>query len=290
MATDLQVINQELKNPLFKQRMEELMNSKEVSKEIAFAVQLVGGDEKLQQCPKDSILKAVFNIATTGLSLNPVKKLATLVPRWNWKTKTNECTLIPMYQGLVHLATFEGPIRQIICYNVHKGDEFEISLGTKYEIHHVPKGLSSEITNSYAIAIFHDGSQQIEFMNRAELDQARDASESWKAYKADKIKAENVIWITWEGEMCRKTVLRRLFKYLPKQSKTEHLAKVMELEESDYPASVTAIGYAENILRTSTYDDEQRLVIEEKLADPDLTQAEVSTIIDELKNNQQKRS
>lgn len=290
MANDqLAVVQNQLKSSVFKSRMEELMSSKEVAKEIAFAIQLVVGDEKLAQCPPDSIYKSVFNVATTGLSLNPIKKYATLVPRYNWKTKTNECTLMPMYQGLVHLATSEGPIKKIDCWNVFKGDDFKVTLGTQYDIYHEPKFESKEITHSYAIAYFHDGSRQLEVMPWSELVAARDASETWKAYIAGKIEAKNVIWINWEGEMCRKTVLRRLFKYLPKSSHSEKFDEVMKMEESDYPASASAIGYAESLMRTSTYDDEQRLIIEEKLADTELSQGEVSKLIDDLKHNQQKK-
>jgi len=55
------------------------------TREISFAVQAINGSEMLQKCDRNSVLQAVYNIALTGLSLNPIAKLAYLTPRWNGK-------------------------------------------------------------------------------------------------------------------------------------------------------------------------------------------------------------
>ena len=53
--------------------------------------------------------------------------------------------------------------------------------------------------------------------------------------------------------------------------------------------TVMAIGYADTLLRSSTYDDETKQIIEDKLCDQGLTNIELESIINDLKDNQPKK-
>jgi len=64
--TDLEVV---------KDKMLKLISEEDYLREASFAIQSINQSEYLQKCSKESILKAVFNTATTGLSLNPVSSL-----------------------------------------------------------------------------------------------------------------------------------------------------------------------------------------------------------------------
>lgn len=60
-----------------------------------------------------SKLQAVFNVALTGLTLNPTLKLAYLVPRYNNASRELEVHLEPSYQGLVKLVTDTGSAKSV---------------------------------------------------------------------------------------------------------------------------------------------------------------------------------
>ena len=79
-----------------------LADEKTFQKEVSFAVQILNKNSYLAGTSKVSILQAIYNTALTGLTLNPVLKLAYLVPR------AGECCLEPSYQGLIKLITDTG--------------------------------------------------------------------------------------------------------------------------------------------------------------------------------------
>jgi len=53
--------------------------------------------------------------------------------------------------------------------------------------------------------------------------------------------------------------------------------------------SIKSFGYAEELIRTSNFDEEMKEVFEKKLADPEITNIEMENIITELKENQPKK-
>ena len=254
------------------------------TREISFAVQAVNGSEMLQKCDRNSILQAVFNIALTGLSLNPISKLAYLTPRWNSKKQQNECVLMPSYQGMVKVITDTGAAKKLDAYLVMDGDDFQVEYGTESRIFHKPKFPKGKtIVGAYAIAVLSNGEKQFEVMDKAELDHVRGCSDSWKAFESGKAKSS--IWNDWEGEMCRKTVLKRLTKYLPKNKEFDQVGKVIELDNQDYPAADWQYIKAEQLLQTSTFDAEQRQNFDLQL-EQELTGSEIGNIIFQLEQNQ----
>ena len=52
--------------------------------------------------------------------------------------------------------------------------------------------------------------------------------------------------------------------------------------------SIKSFGYADELLRTSNFDEDTKEIIENKLADPEITNQELDEIIHDLKNNQPK--
>lgn len=265
-----------------KERMIKLIDEETYIKEVSFALQAINQSEYLQKCSKESLQKAVYNISTTGLSLNPVLKFASLVPRYI--NGGYQCVLEPQYQGLVKLITDTGSVQNVYAHNVCDGDEFEVQYGTTAEIIHKPKFKSKSITHSYAVAILPNGSKQFEVMTKEELDYIRGMSESYKAFEAKKIK--NCIWVQHEGEMCKKTVIKRLVKYLPKTDKYEKLAQAVELDNSDYTATDSQCDYLLSLLRTSVYGkDDTGEMLEQKILSG-ISKTEFETIKRDLENNQ----
>lgn len=119
----------------------------------------------------------------------------------------NQCQLILGYRGMIDLARRSGQVLSLNAYAVREGDEFNYQLGLHPDIHHVPSceadRVKKPITFVYAVATLRGGGYQFEVMSRAEVE----------AVKA-KAKSKN-IWNNYFEEMAKKTVIRRLFKYLP---------------------------------------------------------------------------
>ena len=93
-------------------------------REAGFAIQiLTSGDyiAKLAAGDRQSVVNAVTNIAAIGISLNPAKKQAYLVPR-----KGKICLDIS-YMGLIDLAIDSGSIMWAQAALVHANDAFTLN-------------------------------------------------------------------------------------------------------------------------------------------------------------------
>lgn len=148
-----------------------------------------------------SFLGSVMQAAQLGLEPGSALGQAYLVPYGN------QCQLIIGYKGMIDLARRSGQVLSLNAYAVREGDDFNFQLGLKPDIHHVPSleadRIKKPITYVYAVATLKGGGYQFEVMSRAEIE----------AVKA-KAKSKN-IWNSYPEEMAKKTVIRRLFKYLP---------------------------------------------------------------------------
>lgn len=148
-----------------------------------------------------SFLGAVMQAAQLGLEPGSALGQAYLVPYGN------QCQLIIGYKGMIDLARRSGQVLSLNAYAVREGDDFSFQLGLKPDIHHVPSleadRIKKPITYVYAVATLKGGGYQFEVMSRAEVEAVR-----------AKAKSKN-IWNTYFEEMAKKTVIRRLFKYLP---------------------------------------------------------------------------
>ena len=264
-----------------KEKALKLVDEKTFNREAAFALQAINSNPQLGKCEPQSILQAVYNISLTGLSLNPVMKMAYLIPRWS--KEGVKCSLDPSYQGLVKLLTDSGSVKSLYAHLVHHGDGFEVTLGTDTSISHVPKYESKDIEKVYAVAILHDGSKQIEVMTAEEINAIRDMSESYKAFRADKIKS--CIWIDHYGEMARKTVIKRIAKYLPKTEQYEKFAEAVNLDNQDYQIGESYRGYLNSMIEKSTHDEDTKQMLLSKLYS-DLSTAEAETMKLDLLENQ----
>lgn len=188
-------------------------------KEISFAWQAYNSNPLLQKCTHESLLASVYNVANTGLSLNPILKHAVILPRWNAKEQHYEACLEPQYQGLISLALKSGTVKAIQANLVYEGDEIDMDYSQLRKIvKHIPYIITGkpkgEIRAVYSICVLTDGVELGEVMSWPEVEDIRDRSESYKAFKNGKIKA--CIWTTDLGEMARKTVIKRHLKYLSK--------------------------------------------------------------------------
>jgi len=180
--------------------------------EMAFSKQPL-----LLQCTPASFVVAMMDAARSGLE--PDGKQAALVPYGT------QCQFQPMYQGLVKQAVREGAVKKIEARVVHANDNFRIRFDPEPHLEHEP-ALHDEgdIIGAYAYAILPDGSLQIEWMNKRQLDHIK-----------AKAKSRSGPWQTDEEEMYRKTPVKRLFKFLPIPESLEYAVQVDNAVESGRP-------------------------------------------------------
>lgn len=179
---------------------------------IKVALMAMNRQPLLLQCTQASLFQALLAAASLGLEPDGVLGSAYLVPYRNNKTGQYEAQLIPGYRGLIDLARRSGQIESIEAHVIREGDKFECGFGLYPTLTHTPvfPGTAEYLDNkhiigAYAVAKLKDGASQFEVMSRAEIDAIRNRSKA----------KDSGPWATDYPEMARKTVVRRLVKYLP---------------------------------------------------------------------------
>lgn len=189
----------------------------------------------LMQCNQESFFGAVLQCAQLGLEPDSALGHCYLLPFGNGKSRDGRpnCQLIIGYRGMIDLARRSGQIVSINAYCVHEADEFEYELGHHPDIHHRPSPLAERgpVTYVYAVAVLKGGGVQFEVMSRAEIEAVRVQSKAGKSGP----------WVTHWEEMARKTVVRKLFKYLPVS--IEAVRAVEIYEKSDRGEAVTETDF-----------------------------------------------
>lgn len=163
---------------------------------------------KLLQCNPKSLFGAVIQASQLGLEPGSALGHAYLVPYGK------EVQLIMGYRGMIDLARRSGQIVSIEARTVYAGDEFSYSFGLNPDLQHTPCPAleRGEMTHVYAIAKLVGGGLQWDVMENAEVLKIRDES---KGYIAAKKYKSSSPWDTHPVPMALKTVVRRLFKFLP---------------------------------------------------------------------------
>lgn len=186
-------------------------------REANFAVQvLTGNDYALGLAVKNrqSVVNAVTNLAAIGLSLNPAKKQAYLVPR------DGKICLDISYMGLAELAVASGSVRWVKAELVREADDFQLNGLDKLPTHHFNPFSKDRgaIVGVYCVAKTIDGDYLSDTMSVAEVYDIRDRSSAWKAWIT---KQKKCPWVTDEGEMVKKTIVKRASKLWPKTERLD---------------------------------------------------------------------
>lgn len=202
----------------------------------------------LIKCDIASLIGAIGQCAQMGLEPNTVLGHAYLVP-FNTRRKdtegherwVNSVQVIIGYKGLIDLARRSGQIVSIAAHEVCEHDTFECVYGLNEILNHIPSmDERGEVIAFYAVAKLKDGGHAFEVMSRAQIERIRDASQGWQ--QAVKYKKEsNHPWQTHFIEMGRKTVIRRLAKYLPLSIEFQTAAALDSLAEAGKDQHLDAV-------------------------------------------------
>lgn len=200
------------------------------AREASFAIQALSKSDfslKVARENSQSVIDAVANVAAIGISLNPVKKQAYLIPRKD-RGKLMICLDIG-YQGLVDLATQSGAIRWVQAMVVREGDVFRrngIDKAPTHEFDEFEEGRSAKpIRGVYCTAKTADGDFITHTMDIGKVLSIRDRSDAWKSYKRGDI--TSCPWSTDEEEMVKKTCLKQGSKSWPRDKTDDRLDRAI---------------------------------------------------------------
>lgn len=253
-------------------------------REISFALQAVQQNPGLSECDPQSILKAVVNAGNIRLTLNPAAKEAYLVARYNRVTNSKEASLEPSYIGLIQLAIRAGGILSMNAQPVYENDEFRLNIADNTTpVYHSPCLVSSKrggLMGVYAIATLTNGARQVEWMDIEEVNAIRERSDSWKAYNEGKVKT--CTWLTDYVEMARKSVVKRIIKYLPKSQgpMQQALQDAVQSDNEDYGAEMWQMMEIEEL--SKVLDDKPLRLLESEIR-AGVTRERANEIIHQLR-------
>ncbi|MFA5196150.1 MAG: recombinase RecT [Bacteroidales bacterium] len=223
------------------------------NREAGFAIQILTNNPYLMKCDPDSVKHAVVNVALTGITLNPALKYAYLVPR---KVKSElKCILDISYMGMIKILTDAGAVKNVDAGVIYQNDRYDFRRGSDPYFKHVPalSGRGEKI-GAYAIAFLRDGGFQFEIMGREDIEKVRATSESYKNEEGRKYSP----WETWEDEMWKKTVLKRLFKLLPKTNFSDQLIAAIS---HDYEAEMSDVSAPKEDKYSGIFEDIQEATV-----------------------------
>lgn len=178
---------------------------------------------KLAECQPASVFACVIQASQLGLRPGLMGECY-LIPY------KDQCTLQLGYQGLLELVRRSGLVESISAHLVHDRDLFEVQWGTDPGIVHKPylDGDAGAVRLVYAVARLKGGGTHAELMTLIDIEKIRARSQN--VQNAERY-GKKTPWDTDWGEMARKTVLRRICKYLPK---SPDLATALVLDDSAY--------------------------------------------------------
>lgn len=217
MSNALQIITQEIYGVRAGFEAVAVDRSINFEREAGFAIQILANNEYalgVAMNNKQSVIDAVMNISAIGISLNPAKKQAYLVPR------DRKICLDLSYIGLLDLAVASGSIMWGKAELVKESDDFRLNGFDKPPVHERNPFAKDrgEVVGVYVVAKTHSGDYLTETMTIDEVNDIRNRSSAWKAYLEKK---KSCPWVTDPGEMAKKTVIKRASKTWPKADRLD---------------------------------------------------------------------
>ncbi len=178
-----------------------------------------------------SLMTACTKAATDGLILDG--REAALV------TFKGQVQYMPMVAGLMKKARNSGDISAITAEIVYKDDPFSYNPATDDAPDHRPDwfGNRGEPVGVYSVCRLKDGSTVVEIMSRKQV--MNIASQSRNSGQYDPNNGKNY------GEWWRKTVIRRISKYLPSSSDKDDFMRAVERIDDGFDFDATNGGPTE---------------------------------------------
>jgi recombination protein RecT len=188
----------------------------DVDRIIRIAMMEAAKNERLVQCSPTSVYLALAKACELDLIGGGALHRASLVPMWNKRAKCFDAELWIEYTGLMDLVKRSGEVAHFKAEIVYENDEFEHSFDLEQgEILKHKKCYQDpgEMLLAYAVCFYKDGQRQVEVMRKDQINKIRQSSRS----------PDSGPWSQHTEEMWRKTVIRRICKYLPLTPRTQEV-------------------------------------------------------------------
>lgn len=153
-----------------------------------------------------SLRNAFSQVAACGLTLNPARGFAYLVPR------DGQVILDVSYRGMIKAAVNDAAIKDCIVELVYANDEF-VYRGKRQSPSHTfnpfdKKADRGEFVGAFVEALLPDGRVHVEAVTAEEIYAAREASELWRKKKKGP-------WVDFFAAMAKKSAIKIARKYWP---------------------------------------------------------------------------
>lgn len=182
---------------------------------------------KLAQCDPMSLCGAVMVCSQLGLEPGGALGHIYLIPF------KNQVQVVMGYRGMIELARRSGQIVSLSAHEVYENDSFEFEYGLEEKLKHIPSMKErGDLMAVYSVAHLVGGGHQIEVMSKCDVDKIRARSKTANAGP----------WVTDYTEMAKKTVLRKLFKYLPVSIEIQKATTIDEQADSGEQFTKNELG------------------------------------------------
>lgn len=214
VSTHLKTIHSNLQN-LIDSKREAMPSNFNKTRFLQNCMTVLQDTKGIEQCEPTSVARTMLKGAFLGLDFFN-KECYAIIYGGKVEFQTD-------YKGEVKLAKKYSvrPVKDIYAKLVREGDEFieEINNGQQ-TVHFKPKPFNNgEILGAFAVVLFMDGGMGYEVMSREDIEATR------KNYSKQ---ANGQAWTKSYGEMCKKTVLRRLCKNIELDFDTIEQAQAFE--------------------------------------------------------------
>jgi len=228
--------------PEFKKALPGHISPEKFVRTVQTAVQMNPQISKACDTPAgiQSLMAACTKAATDGLILDGREAALVTFGQKNRDTNQYEDRIqyIPMVAGLMKKARNSGEISNISAHVVYANDQFTYVLGDDERIEHAPKfGERGAAIAVYAIVKMKDGTVQREVMDKDAVMRIAKQSKNAAQYNPDT--GQNF------GEWWRKTVIRRISKYLPSSSDRDEFLQAVERIDDGFDYEATNNGPTE---------------------------------------------
>lgn len=188
---------------------------------LRIAMTEIRKNPKLSICTQASLIGSILQAAQLGLEPGPQGHCFLIpfdrsVKTGNSWSKIPECQFMIGYKGMLDLVYRTGKVSSPSVHEVCANDYFKYGFGINEYCEHRPSSTDrGEIIGAYIVVRFKDGSHYFDYMTIDEINKVRDKSIAYSGWIAKGKPGAAPIWETNYAEMCKKTVIRRAFKYLP---------------------------------------------------------------------------
>jgi recombination protein RecT len=226
-----------LKSEEFKERiLNALPKHLSPDRMISVALTAMTTTPGLKKCTQESFFRSMLKLSQVGLE--PDGRLVHLIPYGD------QVQLIIDFKGLVELAMRSGKVANIHADVVRENDEFEWDTGSvKKHVIDFRKA-RGEMYASYCVVTFKDGTKKAECMSKEEIDAVRSRSRAGTTGP----------WKTDYCEMAKKTVFRRLSKWIPLSPEERGIIYA----DDDVPKDITGAIKSKSPLDALQFSDEEK--------------------------------